>query len=164
MGLESNSTNSNRFPPKRGEGGTLSECVVKHASECREPLCSRPEEAEVGGTRGFQGFRRVTSLAPKSFNLTAFSSRCDRSEACDVGHKNPHRPITRKGCHLVGVAAPAKMPPTSSSSRVGDVFQESAKQVTGGMPRDTPAIRFKLYDVLGWYSRPSDASWTRACA
>ena len=90
------------------------------------------------------GERRV--WRPNHFDTMANFSRCERSEASDVGHKYPHRPITRKRVPLGWGCSSDNMLPTSLSSQaVRDVFGGSAMQVKGGMPRDTPAIRFSVH-------------------
>jgi hypothetical protein len=72
--------------------------------------------------------------------------RCERSEASDVGHEYPHRPLARKGCRLVGVAAPAKcrrlllLP-----AKAYEVTSQSKSQVTCRATRppfDIPAISY----------------------
>ena len=93
------------------------------------------------------GERRV--WRPNQFDTMANFSRCERSEASDVGHKYPHRPITRKRVPLGWGCSSDNMLPTSLSSQaVRDVFGGSAMQVKGDMPRDTrppfdiPAISY----------------------
>ena len=89
------------------------------------------------------GERRV--WRPNHFDTMANFSRCERSEASDVGHKYPHRPITRKRVPLGWGCSSDNMLPTSLSSQAEMSAEEAQckSQVACRAtrpPSDSPSI------------------------
>ena len=99
--------NSNDISPTKTQRGNARcpyalRCTRQNAANRYARARRRPKSAEreIFKVRGESRIWR-----PNHFDTMSNFWRCERSEASDVGHKYPHRPLARKGCRLVGVAA-----------------------------------------------------------